>query len=115
MMYKFVCVKCGSVGSLLYEKWVHCEEKVIVQDCGQVEYGMAAIDEDNELSAVSGYKCGSCGKSLSLYGGLVSNESDLRFYMSMSSEDIIAMEELCYRAEDAHGECYEPEVWCCEC
>ena len=115
-MSKFQCMKCGSVGSeLVYEKWVNCQMKTFIHDDGHIEYGPPNIDEDNELGAVSCYKCGSCGKSLSLYGGLVSNESDLRYYLSMSKEDIITMEELCYRDEDADdAECCEPAELCYE-
>ena len=111
-MGKFVCLKCGSVGSeLVFEKWVHSEEKVIIHDDGHIEYGVAEVDEDNELGAVSCYKCGACGKSLSLYGGLVGSESDLKYYLSMSKEEIIAMEEACYADAD-EDECHEPEELC---
>jgi len=105
-MSKFVCMKCSGV-ELVYEKWVYCEEKVVLHDDGHIEYGKAAIDEDNALGVGSCYKCGSCDKFLSLYGSHVDNESDLKYYLSMSHEDIIAMEEILYRDEDTQDECLE--------
>ena len=113
-MGKFVCLKCGSVGSeLVFEKWVHSEEKVIIHDDGHIEYGVAEVDEENELGAMSGYKCGVCGHYLSLYGSHVDNESDLKYYLSMSDEDIVAMEELCYHDEDAdNADCCDPAELC---
>lgn len=81
----FKCLKCGCEG-LLYEKWVKCQEKVIIHQDGNIEYVDQNIDDTNVLGAECRFICGSCGEPPMLYGEYITTEADLIDYLEMSVE-----------------------------
>ena len=91
-MNKFKCSKCSS-NDLSYEKWVNSKEDVVINSNGHIEYRLGKIDETNELGAEYGYVCKECSHPLYFRGMRIENEDDLKFYLSMTPEEIKAAEE----------------------
>ena len=107
----FKCQKCGG-SKLSYQKYVQSLSEVLIKDSGHIEYGLSKIDEENELGAVQSYICRSCGTSLSFRGGIIETEEDLRFYLSMTPEELKEAEEeyLVEQEQNSITEDYSVEV-----
>jgi len=91
MCNNFVCFKCGSE-KLMYEKWVKCQEKVIIHHDGHIEYVEQKIDDNNVLRVECRYVCSSCGEPPMLYGDYITTEDDLKEYLEMSLEERAEMQ-----------------------
>ncbi len=84
---KFQCLKCNG-SELSYEKWINSKEDVVIHADGHIEYCLGKIDETNELGAVCGYICRKCNFPLYFRNSRIENEDDLKFYLSMTPEEI---------------------------
>ena len=85
MLRKFQCPYCGS-NELYCQKYVDCREDVIIHDNGHIEYGPPIIDEDNICGVGAHFRCKQCNRRLFYTGMDVSNEEELRTYLSYSPE-----------------------------
>lgn len=83
---EFICRRCGD-NRLTYQKWVSCNEAIIIHGNGHIEYCHEVINPNNELGACNGYRCQNCGHALSYYGSLIANERDLVMYLTLSQEE----------------------------
>jgi hypothetical protein len=82
-MSEFICEKCGST-ELGYQKWIYCEEKVLIRPDGQHEYFDQQIDDNKVFGVGCRFICGSCGKSPMLYGDYITDEAELKTYLKLT-------------------------------
>jgi hypothetical protein len=81
---KFECYLCGGT-ELEYQKYVKCTMPVKIQD-GQVVYGTSTIDEEDDLAALNGFACKSCGDKLEHSGYRIETEKELITYLAIPLE-----------------------------
>lgn len=91
-MERFICENCGST-ELIYDNWVRCRKKVIIQSTGFIEYFDQNINVDDILPAEYRFICGSCGKSPMLYGNYITDEAELIDYLNLTAEEKAEMQE----------------------
>ena len=105
-LHTFTCDKCGS-HELAYEKMVYCREDVFIGEDGNIRYGPPQVNCDDGLGTTDSYICRRCGQSLFGVVSEMRTENDLRYYLSMTAEEIKAEEERWLNAEESSDEEYE--------
>jgi len=84
---KFQCCRCGGK-NLGYQKYVKCIEPVAIHADHHIEYGPAAINQDDYLAAEFGFICADCGYFIYHCGRRIETEKELIDYLSSPPEKL---------------------------
>ena len=82
---EFKCKNCNG-NNLAYQKYVKCTEPVTTHDDGHIEYGPAAINQDDYLAAEFSFICRDCGHFVEHCGHRFETERELLEYFNMDPE-----------------------------